>query len=80
MLDVARRAVVGTVGGGSVKVGVGKGKLAKGWFGELVGKRGIRASHKAHPFVPPDKDKVLHSARRGNTRPYGERGVGGVAS
>ena len=66
MVDVARRTVVGNVGGDSVVVVVRKGNLAKSWSGELVGKRGIRASLEAHPPVPPEKDRVLHSARRDN--------------
>ena len=58
--------IVGNEGGGSVRVVVGKGKLAKGWPGDLLGRRGIRALLVARPPVPSEEDMVWHSARRDN--------------
>ena len=71
MVNVVCGTVVANERGGSVRVVGEKVKLAKEWSGWLVGKRGIRLLPEAHPVVPPKKDRVMHSASRGNTRPDG---------
>ena len=77
VVDVVGETVVGNEGGGSVRVVVGKGKIAKGWAAELVGKRSIRALLETHPAVPSQGDRVLHSARRDNAHvSYDEGGCG----
>ena len=52
--------VFGNEGGVSVRVVVGRGKFDKGWPGDFLGKRGIRALLEARPPVASEKDMVLH--------------------